>query len=144
MRLQPSDGLFARSDAVLHLEGECSVEKSLEGWTRGEACGNQVAAGEQGFGNEGLMGEGGQLLGEEPVIIQHAVAARAIHPMQLEFVLKSLPSHEPAQGRGPHVADILERHVICDGADGGVDVGAREPQACEDVFGHFGTDLFVS
>lgn len=72
------------------------------------------------------------------------MAAGAVEPVQFEFEVKGVRSHQLAQGRFIHFLHVLEAHVPGNGDDDLSDFFNWQAQAAQDFFGHFCTFGFVA
>ena len=107
---------------------------------------DEIAPGEQWWRDEGLGrgGKFGAFLLKKLVVIQQAVGAEAIDPMEGEFVFDVGAGKEALERGGAHLLDANEVHVIGDSGGGGFDDIVRILEAAEDPIGHLGTEFVVT
>src|SRR5882757_727381 len=78
------------------------------------------------------------------VVVEHAMTALAIDPMQLEFGVEGRSRHETLQFRHPHLRHVLENHVLPYHLDRVFDFSPRKPQTPHDFFGHLSAETIMS
>ena len=106
-------GLPVRNPA-LELLGLQVIEDFPEVWAGFESKGDEIMSGYKGGGNQRFTGEFLGLAVQEFDIVEHAVAAGAVHTVEFEFLLIRGAGHESFQLGSTHVLDIHEIHVIAD------------------------------
>ena len=97
-----------------------------------------------GGGMSGSLANSSRFVLQELVVVEHAVAARAIDAVQLHLVVEMRARHEALQLRDAHLLHVLEDHVIGDRLDRGVDLRAREAQPRHELLGHLGAEFVVA
>ena len=119
------------------------LEDLAEFWSGFQAERYQIIAPHQWRRNDRLVGEFLAFSQEKLVIVEHAMAAFAIDPVQFQLVVKGRSRHKTLQLRESHVWDVLENHVLLDHFDGRLDFSAGKSEASHNRLGHLCTDAVV-
>src|SRR5271169_2963158 len=126
---------------------ELSVFHRLQNLSEpGPACipgSNQVVAGNQRCGTNLLRRNLGELLSNEVICAQVAVAGQAVGAVQCEMLLESRQAEELLQCRLLHARDMPKAHVIVDQGQHLSRVVIRKPQALADFLRNLDTDIHV-
>ncbi len=72
------------------------------------------------------------------------MATKAIKPVQFEFVFEAGPGHESPQLCRAHVSNILEYHVVGNGADDGIGLLVGKPESAEEALRHLRADPIMA
>ena len=104
---------------------------------------DEIIAAHQRRRNNWFVSEFVAFLQKEIVVVHHAMTARAIDPMQFQFVNERWPRHETFQLGHTHARNILEDHVLTHHLDRGVDFGARKTQTLHDLLRHLRANAVV-
>ena len=142
--LGPGEGFFGGGEGAFELGGLDGFEDGAEVGARFPAEVDEVAAGEEGWGDEGFAGEFFGFCFEEVEVVEGTVAALAVDAVEFEFLGKAFAGHEAFQFGGAHVLHVFEDHVLADGFGDALDVVAGEAEAVHEFFGHGGADAVVS
>lgn len=105
---------------------------------------DEVVAGDEGFGNEGLLSELFLLSTNKVVVVAEAIRAVAIDAVEFGLELESFRRHEAFELGGAHVLNVHELHVSGDHEADVIDGLVGVAEAAEDDFGHLGTDFIVT
>src|SRR5919201_2258929 len=108
-------------------------------WARLKTEGDQVVPSYEWRRNNRFVSEFLAFPNKKFVVVEHAMAAFAIDPMQLKLVVKGWPRHETLQFGHPHLGRVLENHVLPYHFDCRLDFSAGKSQAPHDLFSHFRT-----
>lgn len=120
------------------------LEDFFEARAGGEAVGDEVLAGDEGWGDDGFGGEFRIFLFEVLVVVGKAVGGCAIDAVEFHFEGEGGSGHEAFEFGGAHLLDVHELHVAGDHVGGGVDDGVGVFEAGKDFMGHFRAEGVVA
>src|SRR5881275_2426724 len=135
--LYPIERFLARFEGAFKLSRFHCFQDFPKSWTRFHSQRDQIVPRNQRWRNDRLVCELFLFALKKFVIVEHGMTARAIDPMQFQFLFESGTRHEPLQFGHTHPRHVFENHVLTNHLHGGVDFGARKTQALHDLFGHF-------
>src|SRR5882724_6776766 len=141
--LDPIERFLPRLEGAFELASFYCFQDFAKSWTRFHSQRDQIVPRNQRWRNDRLVRELFLFALEKFIIVEHGMTARAIDPMQFQFLFESGTRHEPLQFGHTHPRHVFENHVLTNHLHGGVDFSARKTQALHDLFGHFRAEAIV-
>src|SRR2546423_14186785 len=119
--LYPIERFLAGSEGAFELARFYCFKNFAKPRARFHSQRDQIVPRNQGWRNDRLVRELFLFALEKFVIVEHAMTARAIDPMQFQFLFESGTRHEPLQFGHAHPRHVFENHVLTNHLHGGVD-----------------------
>src|SRR4029077_15824661 len=110
-------------------------------WRQTES--DQIVPSHEWRRNDRFVSEFLALPNEKFVVVEHAMAALAVNPVQLKLVVESRPRHKTLQLRHPHLRHVFENHMLPHHFDCAFDFSAGKSQTPHDFLSHLGTQTIV-
>src|SRR5437868_8150560 len=141
--LYPIERFLAGLEGAFELASFYCFQDFAKSWTGFHSQRDQIVPRNQRWRNDRLVREFFLFALEKFVIVEHGMTARAIDPMQFQFLFESGTRHEPLQFVHPHPRHVFENHILTNNLHSCVDFGARKTQALHDLFSHFRAEAIM-
>src|SRR5438874_12015253 len=103
--LDPIERFLARLEGAFELASFHCFEDFAKSWTRFHSQRDQIVPRNQRWRNDRLVGELFLFALEKFIIVEHRMTARAIDPMQFQFLFEIGMRRQPFQYGHPHPRD---------------------------------------